>query len=354
MRNFLFRIWAAAASREPSAQSRYVVASILGVFGALLILHQYGSKPGYHTDFGMLWFGARALINGLDPYPLIGPGRAFNYGWTLIYPLPGVVSIVPLSFFEERTAATLFVAISTALLAFGLTRDGWYRLPIFISEAFLSSAKLGQWSILLTAALFLPWLGIFAIAKPQSSLPVIAGSASRSVVVFAVAGGIVLFSISILLQPHWIAEWLAGVRNARHMEPPITRLAGFMVLLVLLKWRRPESWLVLTLACLPQSWGWYGTLPLFTVPSSFAQAVFLAGVAAVGGNIATMAMPANMSPDGFFYWAGSVVVITIYLPVVILILRRPNVGPGPAWMMAMQRFGRNRNQRSTDVDARVV
>lgn len=318
--------------------ARVVVALLIGLFGAFITLNQYGGKTGFHTDFGMLWYGARSLFHGVDPYPLIGPGRDFNYQWPLIYPLPAVVSVIPLAIFSERVAATVFVAVSSGLLSFGLSRDGWYRMPLFISEAFLSSARLGQWSILLTAALFLPWLATFAIAKPQSSIPVIAGSTSRRPIVFALIGGFLLLAISLIMQPHWIPEWFTGVRNAKHMEPPITRFAGFLVLLVLLKWRRSESLLVLTLACLPQSWGWYGTLPLFTVPSTFAQSVFLAGVAVIGGNVAAMVIPSHPTADGFYYWAGSVVMITIYLPAVILILRRPNDGTNSPWWMRIAKY----------------
>jgi hypothetical protein len=293
---------------------------------------QYSGKAAFHSDFGMLWFGARALFRGLDPYPLIGPGREFNYTWPLIYPLPAVVSVMPLAVFSERIAATLFVGTSSALLSFGLTRDGWYRLPLFISEAFLSSARLGQWSILITASLFLPWLATIAIAKPQSSIPVIAGSTSRKAAVFAIAGGIALLAVSMLLQPTWVPEWLAGVRNAKHMEPPISRFAGFLLLLVLLKWRRPESWLVLTLGSLPQSWGWYGTLPVFTIPATFGESFFLTGVATIGGYIAAVLTPDGLAEDAFYNWTATVIIMTIYLPAVVLILRRPNEGPSPAWL----------------------
>lgn len=332
MSELISRVSGFLSNREPTRSSRLIVAGLVGIFGALITAGQYSGKVAFHSDFGMLWFGARALFHGVSPYPLIGPGREFNYMWPLIYPLPAVVSVMPLAIFTERVAATLFVGISSALLSFGLTRDGWYRMPLFISEAFLSSARLGQWPILITAALFLPWLATFAIAKPQSSIPVIAGSTSRKQIIFAIAGGLVLLAISTVLQPHWIPEWLAGVRNARHMEPPISRLAGLVILLVLLRWRRPESWLVLSLAALPQSWGWYGTLPLFTVPSTFAESVFMAGVATIGGNIAAMLMPDRFTPDAFYNWTATVIIITIYLPAVILILRRPNKGPAPAWL----------------------
>jgi hypothetical protein len=337
MNALVMRIERIVTNKEPSFKARVIIAALAGLFGAAVTLSQYSGKTGFHSDFGMLWFAARSLLHGLDPYPLIGPGRVFDYAWPLIYPLPAVVAVMPLSVLTESVAATLFVGVSSALLSFGLSRGGWFRMPLFISEAFLSSARLGQWSILITAALFLPWLATFSIAKPQSSIPVIAGSTSRRAIVFAVLGGLLLVTISTVMQPHWIPEWLAGVRNAKHMEPPITRFAGFVVLLVLLRWRRPESWLLLSLACLPQSWGWYGTLPLFTIPATFGQSVFLAGIAVVGGNIAAMVIPSHPSADGFYYWAGSVVMLTIYLPAVILILLRPNEGPAPAWLRIVLR-----------------
>ncbi|HUQ19762.1 MAG TPA: hypothetical protein VM099_09135, partial [Gemmatimonadaceae bacterium] len=138
MNRIIAKVRGLLSTSDPTLSSRLIVAALVGVFGALITSAQYSGKAQFHSDFGMLWFGARALFHGLSPYPLIGPGKEFDYMWPLIYPLPAVVSVMPLAVFTERVAATLFVFVSSALLSFGLTRDGWYRMPLFISEAFLS------------------------------------------------------------------------------------------------------------------------------------------------------------------------------------------------------------------------
>lgn len=156
---------------------------------------------------------------------------------------------------------------------------------------------------------------------------------------WAVAGAAVLLPLSFFLSPSWFGSWSSELRLTRNMEPPIVRFGGFLVLLVLLRWRRPESWMLLVLACLPQSWGWYGTLPLFTIPTSVFEALFLAGAATFGSWIGAFIMPKPASAQQLYAWAGSLIVFTIYLPAVLLILRRPNVGDGPGWMRLRPCFG---------------
>ena len=116
------------------------------------------------------------------------------------------------------------------------------------------------------------------------------------------------------------------------------RFGGFLVLLVLFRWRRPESWLLLVLACLPQSWGWYGALPVFTIPASLFQSLFLACAATVGSWLGALIVPKPGTAEDLYAWVGSLIVFTIYLPAVILILRRPNVGEGPGWMRLIKRL----------------
>ena len=108
------------------------------------------------------------------------------------------------------------------------------------------------------------------------------------------------------------------------------RIGGPLLLIALLRWRRPETWLVLTLAVSPQSWGWYGTLPIFTVPRNFGESVFLAATALIGVWYADNVLDPT-SLDSLVAAVGSVIVVTIYLPAVFLILRRKNIGPSPVW-----------------------
>ncbi len=271
------------------------------------------------------------MLDGRDPYPLIGPGREFDIRWQPLYPATAMVAAIPFAALTERLATMGFVAVSVFLLAFGMTRDGWHLLPLFATETFASSARLGQWSILVTAALFLPWLAFLTVGKPQAFLPVLAASRTRAPIVSAVIGGVALLLVSLALLPSWPSAWIHAMKSTAHMQPPILHLGGFLILLVLLKWRRPESWLVLAMACMPQSWGWYNTLPVFAVPRTFTESIVLAGIMTIGGLAGTMLIPPLTSVDAFYSWVGALLVITIYLPAVGLILRRPNEGKLPAW-----------------------
>lgn len=337
-------------SRAPSRKQRIVFATVIALSAGCLAAQQFNlDRP--HSDFGMVWFGAKALVAGQDPYSLIGPGKAFSYGWPLIYPATALVAILPLAVLTEQWATALFVGVSAWLLAFGLTRDGWYRTPLFVSGAFLTSAKLGQWSILLTAALFIPQIAFFSAAKPQGALPILAGSVSRRALVAAAIGAVVLLAASLVLDRHWIPGWLAAVGRTANMEPPIVRRGGLLLLITLLRWKRPETWLLLTLAASPQSWGWYNTLPLFTIPRNFGESVLLAGTALIGAWYADNVLnPASL--DELVGSVGTVIVLTIYLPCAIMILGRPKDAVPPAWLRLAQRRLARRRGESIDPEQR--
>ncbi len=69
-------------------------------------------------------------------------------------------------------------------------------------------------------------------------------------------------------------EWLQLLRSSTgHMQPLLfTPTTGVLVFLVLLRWRRPEAWLLLSVAIVPQTWWWYNVLMLFTIPGSLPPA----------------------------------------------------------------------------------
>jgi hypothetical protein len=315
-----------ALLEPPTTRTRLFFAALIGVVGALIVHSQYARGSNVHTDFGMVWFGARAIAHGLDPYSLIGPGRMFNYEWPLIYPATALVAVMPLAPFTEHFSAVIFVGLSSFLLALGITQKGWHLLPLFATEAYASSARLGQWSILLTSVLFFPWVALVLSAKPQAALPLLLGAASRRTILLAVAGGLALVIVSLVLLPNWPVRWLDGVRSASFMDPPITQFGGPLVLLALLRWKRPEAWMLVALACMPQAWGWYNTLPLFTIPATLVEALFLAAVSTLGAWIGGMMMPEVTSLPALHKWVTSLIVFTTYLPATLLLLRRPNSG----------------------------
>ena len=199
--NLAQRVRRFLSSRSPSLSQRVAFATAIALIAAAFALSQF-SRGRPHSDFGMVWYGGRALLAHMDPYLVIGPGRAFDYEWPLIYPGTALVAVIPFTLFTEAWATTIFVWLSTWLLAFGLTRDGWYRVPLFTTTAFIASAQLGQWSIPFTAALFLPQLLFFSAAKPQAAIAILAATRERRGIMAAIIGAVVLVTISLLLSPH--------------------------------------------------------------------------------------------------------------------------------------------------------
>jgi hypothetical protein len=321
----------------PTKVPRAVVATLIAVGGMMLAYNGFHVQK--HSDFGAVWFGAQAMLQHRNPYALIGHGLEFDH-WPLLYPAPALVAAIPFAVFSERTATMIFVGISTFALAMGVTRSSWHLLPLFITEPYTSAARLGQWSILLTAALFFPIIAAFSVCKPQSAIPVLFATRRKTAFVATLAGGAALLLVSFILMPRWPEFCLANIRAATGMRAPITYRGGLLVLLALFRWRRPESWLILSMACMPQAWGWYGTLALLTIPATFAESVALAGAIAIGGWIGAVTMPPISSADSFFGWAGSLIVFSVYLPVTLIVLLRKNEGPYPLWLSTIALNGK--------------
>jgi hypothetical protein len=333
-------------SNRPTRRQRVVVAIAIAAVAALILAREYNRDPAFKSDFGIVWFGAKTMLAGADPYDLVGPGKPYPLSTPLLYPGTAFVAGIPFTVFSERVASLLFVSISTFLLAYGMTAKSWHLLPMFVTEAFASSARLAQWSLVLTAAFFIPGLAFLIPVKPQNGLPVIAGSFSRSTLRAGLSGAIILMAVSLIFLPAWPVKWLGLLGTAHHMGAPVTRAGGPLVLLALLRWRRWEAWLLLALACMPYTWGWYNVLMLYVIPATWREACVLALISSAGAVLAGYLIQPGMSLEAF---QGATIVVTGYLPATLMVLRRPNTGPGPAWLTYLERLGRsatNRDSRS--------
>lgn len=318
-------------SNQPTRTQRIVVALLLGIAAAALNYFRASERGGL-SDFSPLWYGARMLLEGRNPYLLIGPHKMIDMPTALYYPAPAFVSVMPLTLFSFHVAGALFVFLSTVLLAWGTTSDGWHRLPIFPSVAFLTAAQLGQWSILMTAAVFIPAVALVAIAKPQASLPIVGSSSSRLPFIASIIGGIVLLVVSFALLPSWPTEWWRLLGNSAYFVAPIARTGGIAIALVLLRWKRSEAWLVFIAACLPQTWYPYNGLLLFIVASTYREACALSLISSAMWMVVYLFIPGEMrSPATRELW-GTLLVATSYLPATLVILRRPNEGQSPWWL----------------------
>lgn len=306
----------------PTRKQRLIVATVVAVAAAALVLRGYIGNPAHHSDFSAVWIGARVLLEGGNPYPLVGPGLAINWPWPLRYPATAFVAAVPLALIPEWLASALFSGVSAFLLVYGMTRESWLRTPALVSGPFLLSVAAAQWSPLFTASWFIPALAAVFAVKPTSGLAAFLYSPANAHRKFAIAGAALLTAISFAMMPSWPGEWLAQVRGSSDYALPLLQRGGFLIALVLLRWRRREAWVVFLLALVPQAHSIYDVLPLLVlVPRTYREAVILAAASNIG--FLSMIVPEN---DGAPYHAtlGLLRNLTCYLPAAAMVLMRPN------------------------------
>ena len=304
---------------------RLLAAGVIGLCAAYLAWPGVGVVGA--SDFNQLWYAARALLAGGNPYAAVGPGRAFDWPFPLFYPLPAVLVAVPFTVLGPAHASMLFSGITAALLVWVLTRSAPYRLAAVLSFSFYYATAISQWSPILIASVLIPSLGFLLVVKPTIGLALWLYKPHWQ----AVAGGTLLLLISFVVRPEWPMEWVQTFGAGTHIRGPITTLGGPLILFALLRWRRPEARLLVALACVPHTTLLYEVLPLFLVPASWTQSLVLVALNWVAQIVvitmqpyATLADRARMS--------ATVSVALLYLPCLIMVLRRPNEGDVPAWI----------------------
>lgn len=317
---------------RPTVPQRVTVSIAIAAVSA--VLHYYrAAEWGGRSDFAPLWHAARLALAGQDPYQLIGPGKAVESVYNMYYPGTAFVFALPFSLIPSfHLASTVFVFVSAMLLAYGVTADGWHRLPIFPSIAYCTTVFIAQWSIIMTAALFLPAVAMIAASKPQSSIPAIASSTNPRTYQWAAGGTIALIAASLWLLPSWPASWLGMVRGSSDFVPAVSRFAGPAILLALFRWRRPEAWLILIAACLPQTWPPYNGLILMTVAATYREACFLSLVSSFSWAGWAWFFGEGLTPEQSQSQMSTVLNLSSYLPATLLVLLRPNQGTGPLWL----------------------
>ena len=289
----------------------------------------YGVRnPQFTSDFDQVWAAARALWHHENPYDVIGYAKPFYWWWPFYYPMPAAVLTAPLGLLPVIAARCVFASVSVGTLAWCVTRTGWERLPLFLSIPFFTSIELVQWSPLLTAALLAPSLSWVGAAKPNWGVAIVASASSPRIWKPLIFGSAALLLISFVLRPTWLPDWLSAVRSATHFKAPVTLPFGVLMLAALARWRRPEARLLLAIACVPQTPGFYDALMLFVIPTTFRESLAL--------TVATFVVFFAMAFSGPWStgdaWMHDIARFTLwflYLPCVALVLRRPNEGDLP-------------------------
>ena len=276
----------------------------------------YRFPPESISDFDQLWVAARALAARQDPYAAV---VAWGHPFPLFYPLPAVLLALPVAWLPLAVARAVWAGLGAA----ALTAAGFrYRRgfpTVLLGAGFLNALVLCQWSPLLTAAVPLPWLAATWVAKPSIGLAFFAAYPSRR----AAWLGAGLVAASLILWPRWPAAWLTALHGA-FQSPLVLEPGGVVLLLALFRWRRPEARLLAALALVPQSIGLYETVPLWLIPRNRWEGYLLAGLSLLAALLQARVLPHAGEPLAELMRARwPYVLVLVYLPALILVLRRP-------------------------------
>jgi hypothetical protein len=308
----------------PPTRTRILIAIGLGLFAAAISWFAT-HRPGFGVpDFHWWWVGARALLDGQNPYEVVP--RVIGSEFRLFHPMPAMLVTLPLAYLPPDVALSLFSAISTAVLAYVVTRYSYHLLPLFLSASFAHAAVMGQWSLILTAAMLVPWLAFLGAVKPNVGIAMLGASLSWR----AAAAMVAIVVISLALMPTWPKVWLAQLSSSPYHFSPLRTPIGFLTLAALARWRRPEARLLAVLGVVPQSPFVYEVLPLFLIPRTRFQSYALV----IGSDLAlgVYLYTRGMDTSSFYRYNGLAIVIGLYLPALWMVLRRPNEGAVPAWL----------------------
>lgn len=313
----------------PTRADRVIAAVAVAIVSMLVVWLNAKGNPGSPTDFDQVWFGAKMLWEGRSPYALIGPGREFDYRWQFYYPLSASVVVAPLGLLPLVTARLVFAGVSGALLTYYALADGWSRMLLFVSRAYFVHLLYLQWTVLLTAALFAPWLGLVAAAKPNVGGATAAAQRSwRSLAIYVGAGALPVL-VSLVLQPGWPLEWLVALRSSDHFRPIVAMPGGFLLLLAALRWRRWEGRLLLALACIPQTHSTMSILPLLLIPKTWRGTGTLVALSYLAAWSSRFVLTASMTFPETMDVVARLLLWIVYLPALGFVLRLP-ARPEPA------------------------
>lgn len=286
MRRFAVMLWAnLAVPRPPAAipwNLRLCIALPVGILASLFAYHQLIGRAWLASDFEYDLRAAHRLLEGLDPYndPSTHYGLPYPFDAQFPYPLFAAMLAVPFTPFSSYVAGALYVGCLSALMAFAVSRDGWWRLCIFLSPCYFVTASVANWSPLLVAAAFLPALYPLAIVKPTLAVPIMLNYPSLRGYLLCIP----MLVISLIIMPTWPWRWLESVANqpgGKYM-PPLLIGPVVLVLCAIIWWRERAARLLVMLACIPQHPFFYDQLLLWLIPQSLRQSLALSAAGWVG------------------------------------------------------------------------
>jgi hypothetical protein len=267
-----------------------------GVFCWFLLKHMHQGAG----DLSWAIHAAQRFLAGQNPYdtPLEQ------------YPLTAALIALPFVRLSPEIAAGLFYGISSALLAFGLTRHGYERLFIFMAYPYWAGMITVQWCTIIAASAFFPLLLPVTMAKPQVGLPVFLSHVTRRGLVACLTLG----ALSLLLMPRWPLLWLGQLGYYQHFIPLLV-FPGPLLLLALFRHRDRDAILLLISALLPQRW-FFDSFTLWLIPKTRRHILATVPFSWSVGIWRWYHQPYSMHEVGL--WS----VLGLYLPMLAIVLLR--------------------------------
>jgi hypothetical protein len=278
-----------------------ITVSVLVGLGAgsfcFYLVHKLHQGSG---DFGWAIHLMRRLLARQNPYD-----TPFEQ-----YPLTAGVVAFPFVKLPPALAAALFYGLSSSLLAFGLTRDGYQRLLVFLAYPYWVGLLTVQWSTIIAASAFFPLLMPVTMAKPQVGFPVFLTYFSRRGLLACIAVGV----LSLVVMPRWPLLWIGQMGYYQHFIA-IAVLPGPLVALALLRHRERDARLLLLTSLMPQRW-FFDAFILWLIPKSRREimvTVFFSWCCGIWR---------WYYPPQSFTQVGRWIVLSTYLPMLVIVLLR--------------------------------
>jgi len=257
------------------------------------------------ADFDSAIRAAHALLAHQNPYT----------AKLQLYPLPAALFGLPFVALPPAIAAGIFYGISSALLAFGLTRSGYGRLFIFLAYPYWAGLITAQWSPLLMASAFFPLAMVAVLAKPQIGLPV-AISHWKWRAIWPCMG---VLLVSFFIMPNWLTQWKNHFGEYQWFIPMFV-LPGPLLALALFRYKDRDTWFLFLAALMPQRW-FYDAFILWLIPKSRREIIWTAFISWGAGFLRWYYMPQSTTQIG--RW----IVFFFYLPMLAVVLARRDSKP---------------------------
>jgi hypothetical protein len=320
----------APGGAPPSRRQRVSVALALGLLWGGYCHWNLHVRDWAAADFTPTWRAAQAIMLGKDPYAVVR-GHGYPFGLEWYYPLPAAAVALPTVLFRPEIAGALFFGASVTLAAYLATRESFTRLWLFAGPSCYFAASSAQWSVFVLAAALAPGLAQgWLVVKPTVGL---AGFVYRPTWHGAL-GASALLAAGLLVQADWPLRWYAVAGHSQFARTAIATLPlGPVLLLAALRWRRPEGRLLLAMSCVPHTLFWHDDLLLWLAVRTRREAMWLT-VVSWAGYVIWHAVEFSRAPEiNLRLWTGEPwLVAFLYVPALLMVLRRPNEGEAPAWV----------------------